>query len=104
MHNDQFFIKTNNNIYNPLSIKVVSDTSLPFFNFEQGDILNIYIPHVPFIGDFNLDITTKDIVSQSNIKKLYKEGINFLKKKFPSGKKEFVVTYQKNDNEIEVLY
>ena len=32
-------------------------------------------------------------------------GIDFLKDKFNSGaKKEFAVTYQKNNNEIEVLY
>ena len=104
MHNGQFFIKNNNSIYNPLSIKTLNNTNLPFFNFEQGDILNIYIPNLPFVGDFELNFSTEDLVSQSNIKKLYQEGINFLKKQFPNSKKEFVVTYQKNDKEIEVIY
>lgn len=76
---------------------VAANTALPFFNFG-GDILNIYIRRLPFLDNY-------DINSQSNIKALYKLGIDFLKNNFNSGaSKEFVVSYQKNSTEIEVVY
>lgn len=83
----------------------VTNNYLPFFDFGNEDILNIYIPNLPIIGDYSLNLTTEDITSQSNIKQLYKMGIDFLKDKFNSGaKREFAVTYQKNNRELEVLY
>jgi hypothetical protein len=43
--------------------------------------------------------------NESNIKQLYQLGINFLQKQYNSTlNKDFVVTYQKNTNEIEVVY
>ncbi len=95
----------NGNYY--VNIKVnVPEAKIPFFDFGNSDILNIYIPNVPILGDTNINLTTQDITTQSNIKALYKLGIDFLKSKFGAGKipKEFAVTYQKNTNEIEVLY
>lgn len=83
----------------------VTKNNLPFFDFGNQDILNIYIPNLPIVDDYNLNLTTQDIVSQSNIKELYKMGIDFLEDNLNSGaKKEFIVTYQKNINEISVLY
>ncbi len=52
-------------------------------------------------------ITTDDITSQSNIKELYKMGIDFLNSPnvANSGKvKRFAVTYQKDYDKIEVIY
>jgi len=93
----------NNYINTEIDVPVAK---IPFFNFENGDILNIYIPNTPFLGTTNINLTTQDITSQSNIEGLYKLGIDFLKSKFKTGviPKEFAVTYQKNTNEIEVLY
>ena len=55
------------------------------------------------MDDINIDFTTGDITSQSNIRKLYQLGIDFLNS-IDSSKHKFVVTHQKNNNEIEVLY
>ena len=86
-----------NNYISPTFIK--ANTSLPFFDFKKGtDMLNIYIRKLPFLNDYN-------IRSESNIKQLYKLGTDFLKKNFNSGvNNEFVVSYQKNTEEVEVLY
>ena len=64
--------------------------------------MNIYIP-----GDDNdININTSQVItSPDNIKKLYQLGIDFFKSQFGSSEKtEFVVSYQKNPTEIEVLY
>lgn len=84
----------------------VPEAKIPFFDFGNKSILNIYIPNAPILGNTNINLTTQDITTQSNIKALYKLGIDFLKTKYGTGKipKEFAVTYQKNTNEIEVLY
>ena len=78
---------------------IKANTSLPFFDFKAGtDMLNIYIRKLPYLSDYN-------IRSEANIKELYKLGINFLKSSFNTGtSKEFVVSYQKNDSEVEVIY
>lgn len=103
MYKGDFMVDTGNYYVNT-TIEVTKN-SIPFFDFESSDILNIYIPNAPLIGDFNLNLTTQDITSQSNIKALYKMGIDFLKDKFNSGaKKEFAIIHQKNLNEIEVIY
>lgn len=83
----------------------VTKNPLPFFQLDNEDILNIYIPNLPIIDDYELNLTTGDIASQSNIKALYKMGIDFLRKEVGSGtSKEFVVTYQNSYNEIETIY
>lgn len=71
---------------------------MPFFKFENNNILNIY-----FLGD-NYNLTTEDILSESNIKKLYEMGIKFLGSAMnnTSNKNEFAVTYQKGYNDIDV--
>lgn len=80
---------------------------LPFFNFGNDQILNIYIPKLYKKGKYNLDLTIQDITSQSNIKALYKMGIDFLKSQqtgtLPDEQK-FAVTYQKDYDDIEVIY
>lgn len=78
-------------------VNITSGTGLPFFKFNNNNILNIYIRQLPN--------PYYQINSESNIKQLYNLGINFLKKAINSDpKKEFVITHQKNANEIEVLY
>ncbi len=87
-----------NYIY-PTFIK--ANSSLPFFSFgkKTTDILNIYIRKLPKLENY-------DIRSESNIKELYKLGINFLRSNLNSGadNQDFVVTYQKNQSEVEVIY
>lgn len=80
---------------------------LPFFTFDDTQLLNIYIPKLFNKGNYDLNLTTDDITSQSNIKALYKMGIDFLNSPnvLNSGKiKRFAVTYQKDYNNIEVIY
>ncbi len=90
-------------VYPHLSVKVTQN-NLPFFKFDNEDLLNIYIPNVPIVGDYNLNLTTQDILSQSNIQSLYQMGIDFLRTHFNSGAKKFAVTYQKSVHEIVVIY
>ncbi|MCX2681910.1 hypothetical protein OOZ15_18300 [Galbibacter sp. EGI 63066] len=105
LYNGSFKVRQNNGDYYVDTQLNVTRNKLPFFDFGNEQILNIYIPNLPIAGDYNLNLTTQDITSQSNVKALYKMGIDFLNDKFNSGaKKEFAVTYQKNKNEIEVLY
>lgn len=80
---------------------------LPFFDFGNDQILNIYIPKLYKKGTYNLNLTTQDITSQSNINALYKMGIDFLKSSSVTNsgnRKTFAITYQKDYNNIEVLY
>ncbi len=79
---------------------------LPFFDFKNKQILNIYIPRLFRIDRYNLNLTTQDITSQSNLKALYKMGIDFLKDELGTLPKniEFAVVYQKDYDNIEVLY
>ena len=80
---------------------------LPFFDFGNSELLNIYIPKVYKKGKYNLNLTTQDITSESNIKALYKMGIDFLKSSgiTNSGKNpKFTVTYQKDYDNIETVY
>jgi len=81
---------------------------LPFFDFGNDQILNIYIPKLYKKGKYNLNLTTQDITSQSNIKALYKMGIDFLNSpnvaNSGSKAKNFSVIYQKDYNNIEVIY
>lgn len=80
---------------------------LPFFDFGNSTILNIYIPKLFDKGNYNLNLTTEDITSQSNIKALYKMGIDFLKSSSITNSgnvKTFAVTYQKDYDNIEVIY
>lgn len=84
----------------------VPEAKIPFFDFGNKDILNVYIPNTPIFGNTNVNLTTQDITSQSNIKALYKLGVDYLKSKFNTGRvpKEFAIVFQKNTNEVEVLY
>lgn len=78
---------------------------LPFFDFGNKQLLNIYIPKLYKKGKYNLNLTTQDITSQGNIKELYKMGIDFLKTTTGAGKtKAFAVIYQKGYNNIETVY
>lgn len=82
----------------------VTKNALPFFRLDDEPILNIYIPNLPIIDEYEFNFSSGDITSESNIKAAYKMGIDFIKSQVPSGKKEFAVTYQKNSNEIETIY
>lgn len=97
---------TFNNIWYTTTLKVEKN-SIPFFDFEDADILNIYIPLQNISGKLNaLDVNItvgNTILTDSNIKNLYKAGFDFLKS-IGSTKKNFVVTNQLNANEIELLY
>lgn len=80
---------------------------LPFFDFGNKELLNIYIPKLYKKGKYNLNLTTQDITSQGNIKALYKMGIDFLKSSGITNSGNvptFAVTYQKDYNNIETVY
>ncbi|MEO8240099.1 MAG: hypothetical protein ABI793_05415 [Flavobacterium sp.] len=95
MYNNNYQLLSDNGNFSMVNMS--SGTGLPFFTFNSDNILNIYIRQLP---DPNYQIN-----SESNIKQLYKLGINFLKQNFNSGaKQDFVVTNQKSDTEIEVVY
>jgi hypothetical protein len=81
---------------------VVKKNKIPFFEFADTDILNIYIP-LGFNQAANINSSVGDILSESRIKKWYKYGFDFLKA-MKSSKKEFVVTNQISENQIEVIY
>lgn len=95
-----------NNIWYQTTLKIQKN-KIPFFKFYDADILNIYIPLQKYSGNLkikDINITLgNSILTESNIKNLYKSGFDFLKSS-GSTKKEFVVTYQVNEKEIEVLY
>jgi hypothetical protein len=74
----------------------VTKNNIPFFDFGASKFLNIYIRKLPYMNDYN-------IASQSNIKALYNLGINYLKKTYNTGK-TFAVVFQKDADQIEVLY
>lgn len=96
MYKGEFNVRDYNGIIRNAPF-VTANSGLPFFNFG-GDVLNIYIRKIPFLDKYN-------IKSESNIKELYKLGINYLKQKVNNdGSQEFVVSYQKTPTEIEVLY
>jgi hypothetical protein len=104
MYNQSFEIKNSGTGSNWVSAVVdVTKNTIPFFKFDDVDVLNIFIPNVPVLGDYSLNLSTEDIFSESNIKQLYKMGMDFLKDKYNS-KKDFVITIQKTPTEIEVLY
>jgi len=86
----------NTNRFDKWRFPNIVSVKLPFFNFDDGDILNLYL-----FGE-NYNLSTSDILSQSNIKKIYKQGIDFLKSQGKSGE-AFTVSYQKN-NKMEVVY
>jgi len=104
MYNTTYYTKYNQSSnYVQTSINVTKN-SIPFFDYDDDDILNIYIPKVPIVGDIDINLTTGNtIYTESNIKALYKAGFDFLKS-IGSNKKKFVVMYQKTSEEIEVLY
>ncbi len=105
MYSGKFYTKTDPAYGSFRNILVnITKNKLPFFEFDNIDVLNIYIPSILFLGDYNINSTTgNSIYTQSNIKKLYKMGADFLKSKI-GGIKDFVITYQKTPTEIEVLY
>jgi len=103
LYNGTFIIKDyrGSNSYVEAAINVTKNT-LPFWDFENRNMLNIYVP-----GDDNdIHLNSSELItSPDNIKKLYKLGIDFFKAQFGSGENtEFVVSYQKTPTVIEVLY
>lgn len=108
MWDGKFKIDVQNNGYLVNTLLNLPDGKLPFFDFGNDQILNIYIPKLYESGRYNLNLTTQDITSQSNIKELYKMGIDFLNSpevaNSGASNKVFAVTYQKDNNNIEVIY
>lgn len=108
MWDGKFKIDVQNNGYLVNTQLNLPDGKLPFFDFGNEQILNIYIPKLFSSGRYNLNFTTQDITSQSNLKELYKMGIDFLNSpevlNSGASNKVFAVTYQKDYNEIEVIY
>ena len=105
----KFIVNFSDNSLNFIDVQLdLPSGNLPFFDFKKKDILNIYIPKLFKKGKYNINLTTADILSQSNIKGLYQMGIDFLKNSngFNSGSLNtpFVITYQKDYDNIEVLY
>lgn len=105
MYSGTFYTKTDPKYGSFREILVsITKNNLPFFKFDDIDVLNIYIPSILFLNEYNINLSTgNSIYTQSNIKNLYKMGADFLKTKI-DGIKDFVVTYQKSPTEIEVLY
>ncbi|TVZ26381.1 hypothetical protein JM83_1338 [Gillisia sp. Hel_I_86] len=90
--------------YSDIKLKITKNV-LPFFRLDNDPILNIYIPNIPLIGDVGFNYYSSDITSNSNIKALYKMGIDFLKSQANAGDpKVFSVTYQRSYDKIETLY
>ncbi len=105
MYGGKFLVKSvGSDYFSDIQLKI-SKNYLPFFRLDDNPILNIYIPNLPLIGDYDFNYNASDITSDSNIKSLYKMGIDFLKKKASAGDpKVFAVTYQQSYNQIETLY
>lgn len=106
MYSTKFYVKPNaSNTFVNTSLNVTKNR-IPFLDFDDDDILNIYIPRVPILGDININLTTGNtIYTESNIKALYAAGAKFLQSNISNNSnKKFVVTYQKSDSEIEVIY
>lgn len=106
MYSTKFYVKPNaSNTFVNTSLNVTKNR-IPFLDFDDDDILNIYIPRVPILGDININLTTGNtIYTESNIKALYTAGAKFLQSNISNNSnKKFVVTYQKSDSEIEVIY
>jgi hypothetical protein len=111
MWDGKFNINTSSSSLFPTFVETqlkIPSGNLPFFKIEDSEILNIYIPKVFNKGKYKLNLSTEDITSKSNIKELYKMGIDFLNspKVANSGSKpnNFSVIYQKDYNNIEVIY
>lgn len=108
MWDGKFKIDVQNNGYLVNTQLNLPDGKLPFFDFGNEQILNIYIPKLFESGRYNLNLTTQDITSQSNLRELYKMGIDFLNSPLVANSgasnKVFAVTYQKDYNNIEVIY
>ncbi len=101
MHNNSFEIK-NNGRYDPVSIKVLANKGVPYFKYYDDAILNIYIGK---LFGYTIDKSISyNVLSDSNIRFVYKLGVDFFKKHTNAQRKDFFVTIQRNDNEIDMLY
>lgn len=100
MHDGRFMIETNNSIYEPVSVRVLNNTKLPFFDIKGENVLNIYLGK--YFG-YDVGLENYDIFNESNIRQIYQMGIDFLRSQ-ASTNKNFVATIQRNDNTIDVLY
>lgn len=90
----------------PVQSKVtVEDIGLPFFNIDRDEpILNVYIPRIPIINR-SIDYTLRwgDVLTDSNIRTIYKEAFNVMKQITPH-KKEMVIFKEVGSHEIEAYY
>lgn len=93
MYNNNYQMKNSSGYYSLINLS--NKPEIPFFKFGNNNVLNIYIRQLPN-PNFQLN-------SQQNLKELYKLGLDYLVRKFNS-QKDFVVTFQTNQNEVEVIY
>ena len=100
IYNDYVYSYTGSPLTSAMKVEKVG---LPFFKVDNEKILNIYIPKVPIIGQFNYTLTTEDIISPSNIKSLYNEGFKLLKS-LSSSQNKLAVVKEKNEYEVDVVF
>ncbi|RIY38147.1 hypothetical protein CKY20_00960 [Capnocytophaga canis] len=97
-----YFDNTSGSIINTLRTEKIE---LPFFKFNNREVLNIFIPNIPVIGGrVNYSLHTNDILSQGNIAEIYKQGIKMLKSMAPEQKEFVAVKENKFQNEFDVVY
>lgn len=97
MHNGRFMIENTGGIYESVKVKVLNNNQLPFFKYKGKNVLNIYL------GKIKGKPINFNVLSQSNVKELYKLGIQFLEK-LDTVDKPFVVTVQATGDKIKVLF
>lgn len=101
IHNDSFKIE-NNGVYEPVSIKVLANKGVPYFKYHDDAILNIYIGEVlGYTVDKEINY---NVLSDSNIKAVYKLGVDYFKRQANSQREDFFVTVQKSATEVDLLY
>ncbi|CAM1352671.1 hypothetical protein [Tenacibaculum insulae] len=101
IHNDSFKIE-NNGVFEPVSIKVLANKGVPYFKYNDDAILNIYVGEVlGYTVDKEINY---NVLSDSNIRAIYKLGVDYFKKQANSQREDFFVTVQKSSKEIDLLY
>lgn len=101
IHNDSFMIE-NNGIYDPVSVKVLANKGFPYFKHYDDPILNIYVGKVlGYTVDQGINY---NVLNDSNIKSIYKLGLDYFKKHANSKKEAFFVTVQKSPTQVDLYF
>ena len=80
-----YYDKWENKVYSNLTAEPIK---LPFFKFENEEILNITLP----FNNNTYSLSTESLVNESNITQLYKIGYSFLEEHDSGKKRSFIVT------------